>query len=84
MDNLKQENNYEKFKQDVDMWIDNTQYWINSYSKRASSYINHASLLQDAKSYLEKTKNLHSQLTKYKDLSKMNIDEWNEWRKIKS
>lgn len=34
--NLKQENNYEKFKQDVDMWIDNTQYWINSYSKRAS------------------------------------------------
>ena len=81
--NLKQENNYKKFKQDVQMLIDDTQYWINSYSKRASSYINHPSLLQDAKSYLEKTKNLHSQLTKYKDLSKMNIDEWNEWRKIK-
>ena len=81
--NLKQENNYEKFKQDVDMWIEETQYWINSYSMKASSYINHTSLLQDAKSYLEKTKNLHSQLTKYKDLSKMNIDEWNEWRKIK-
>ena len=81
--NLKQENNYEKFKQDVDMWIEDTQYWINSYSMKASSYINHTSLLQDAKSYLEKTKNLHSQLTKYKDLSKMNIDEWNEWRKIK-
>ena len=30
--NLKQENNYEKFKQDVDMWIEDTQYWINSYS----------------------------------------------------
>ncbi len=83
MDNLKQENNYEKFKQDVDMWIDNTQYWINSYSKRASTYINHAALLQDAKSYLEKTKNLHSELKDLKDLSKMNIDEWNEWRKIK-
>jgi len=32
MENLKQENNYEKFKQDVQMWIDDTQYWINSYS----------------------------------------------------
>lgn len=31
MYNLKQENNYEKFKQDVDMWIDNTQYW-NTYT----------------------------------------------------
>ena len=81
--NLKQENNYEKFKQDVDMWIEETQYWINSYSMKASSYINHTSLLQDTKSYLERTKNLHSQLTYLKDLSKMNIDEWNEWRKIK-
>jgi hypothetical protein len=81
--NLKQENNYEKFKQDVDMWIEDTQYWINSYSMKASSYINHTSLLQDTKSYLEKTKNLHSQLTYLKDLSKMTIDEWNEWRKIK-
>ena len=83
MENLKQENNYEKFKQDVQMWIDDTQYWINSYSLKASVYINHPSLLQDTKSYMDKTKNLHSQLTKYKDLSKMNIDEWNEWRKIK-
>ena len=81
--NLKQENNYEKFKQDVDMWIEDTQYWINSYSMKASSYIKHTSLLQDTKSYLEKTKNLHSQLTYLKDLSKMTIDEWNEWRKIK-
>ena len=31
--NLKQENNYEKFKQDVDMWIEDTQYWINSCSE---------------------------------------------------
>ena len=83
MDNLKQENNYEKFKQDVDMWIDNTQYWINSYSMKASVYINHTSLLQDAKSYLERTKNLHSELKDLKDFSKMTIDEWNEWRKIK-
>ena len=83
MENLKQENNYEKFKQDVQMLIDDTQYWINSYSLKASVYINHPSLLQDTKSYMDKTKNLHSQLTKYKDLSKMNIDEWNEWRKIK-
>jgi len=83
MENLKQENNYEKFKQDVQMWIDDTQYWINSYSLKASVYINHPSLLQDTKSYMDKTKNLHFQLTKYKDLSKMNIDEWNEWRKIK-
>ena len=81
---LKQENNYEKFKQDVEICIEETQYWINSHSMKASSYINHPSLLQDTTSYLEKTKNLHSQLTKYKDLSKMNIDEWNEWRKIKS
>lgn len=80
MYNLKQENNYEKFKQDVDMWIDNTQYWINSYSTRASVYINHPSLLQDTKSYLERVKNLHSELKDLKDLSKMNIDEWNEWR----
>ena len=65
------------------MWIEETQYWINSYSMKASSYINHTSLLQDTKSYLERTKNLHSQLTYLKDLSKMNIDEWNEWRKIK-
>ena len=79
--NLKQENNYEKFKQDVDMCIEDTQYWINSYSMKASSYINHTSLLQDTKSYLERTKNLHSQLTYLKDLSKMTIDEWNEWRK---
>jgi len=47
---LKQENNYEKFKQDVQMWIDDTQYWINSYSLKASVYINHPSLLQDTKS----------------------------------
>ena len=82
---LKEQNSseYKKFKQDVQIWIDDTQYWINSYSLKASVYINHPSLLQDTKSYMDKTKNLHSQLTKYKDLSKMNIDEWNEWRKIK-
>ena len=50
---------------------------------KASVYINHTSLLQDAKSYLERTKNLHSELKDLKDLSKMTIDEWNEWRKIK-
>jgi len=83
MENLKQENNYEKFKQDVQMLIDDTQYWINSYSLKASVYINHPSLLQDTKSYMDKTKNLHSQLIKLKDFSKMNIDEWNEWRKNK-
>ena len=38
MENLKQENNYKKFKQDVQMWIDDTQYWINSYSLKASFF----------------------------------------------
>ncbi len=38
MENLKQENNYEKFKQDVQMLIDDTQYWINSYSLKSSVY----------------------------------------------
>ncbi len=83
MENPKQENNYKKFKQDVQMWIDDTQYWINSYSLKSSVYINHPSLIQDTKSYMDKIKNLHSQLIKLKDFSKMNIDEWNEWRKIK-
>jgi hypothetical protein len=80
---MKEQNSseYKKFKQDVQMWIDDTQYWINSYSLKASVYIKHTSLLQDTTSYMDKIKNLHSQLTKYKDLSKMNIDEWNEWRK---
>ena len=78
MYNLKQENSYEKFKQDVYMWVDNTQYWINSYSKRASAYINHSP--QDATFYLNKVGHLHSQLTDLKDLSKMNIDKWNDWR----
>lgn len=80
MNNLKQENNYEKFKLDVDMWINNTQYWINSYSKRASVYINHPSLIQNTTSYLNKIGYLHSQLIELKDLSKMNIDEWFQWR----
>lgn len=78
MKNIKQ---YEEFKQNVQISIDNTQYWINSLSMKASVYINHVNLIQDAKMYMEKVKNLHTDLKKFKDMSKMNIDEWNEWRK---
>jgi hypothetical protein len=73
---------YEKYINGILNKIENNQYWINSYSNRASNFVNDPDQYW-TKSYLENIKILHSDNTKLKQLSKVTLDEWKKLTRTK-
>ena len=68
---------YEKYINDILSKIEDNQYWINSYSNRAATFVNEPDQYW-TRSYLEKIKALHAENSRLKILSKITLNEWIE------